>query len=145
MVHAVYRAHDVDFAGVLSATGLYPKFNVVAKVDSYYRVSPMGKTTVKISVLGDRYKIKSFQEQLASLLRRAQVAGPLGLGAVDLTLLEHMTVMGFDRTRSHCALICGGSDVNVAVQWLQERLHVSTDALVKLARQRGRASGAHFN
>lgn len=120
---------------MFTTINIAPKMKIMVKVDSQGTPSRTGTETVKLTITGTRSVVHQFQESLSQLVERASKKPVDDLPSADASALEQLAVMGFNRSRAKCALLCTANDLSAAVQWLSERTHQSNAELKELALQ----------
>lgn len=120
-------------AGMLTAIGIVPKVKVAVKVDRQSTPARTGTNVLKVSVTGSRAVIHKFQDSLSTLIERASKKPTDDLPSADASAIAQLAVMGYDRARANCALLCTGDDLSSTVQWLSEHSHQSIIDLKEIA------------
>ena len=118
---------------MLTAIKIVPKVKIMVKVDRQNTPSRTGTDTLKVTLTGARAAVNQFQESLATLIERALKKPVDQLPSADASAIDMLAVMGYDRSRANCALLCTDNDLSAAVEWLSERSRASVGDLKAVA------------
>lgn len=125
----VQRLTDGVRTGMLTAINIVPKVKIMVKVDRQNTPSRTGTDAIKVTISGARAVIHQFQDSLSTLIERASKKPADDLPSADASAVDMLAVMGYNRSRANCALLCTDNDLSAAVEWLSERSRDSTDDL----------------